>query len=1334
MAFVVRNTVKLKGSLANGAGDDLLTRDGSTKEVGTISGGITSLTNSFIFIGNALDVPVGHPVSGDVSLTNTGIVEITPGVIVNADVNTTAAIALTKLAALTPSRAAITDSLGFFTVSPTSAIQIGFLSTTTSDVQVQINAKQATITGAATTIVSSNLTANLALISNGAGKVAVSTVTATELGFSSGVLSPIQPQLNTKLTVVLTTPAEGDLLVRSGGVFVNSPVGVDGQVWTVVSGVPTWSTGTANGIPPGGSTDQYLTKIDGTSFNTQWSTLVLSKVTDVSATAAQVNVLATGFYDATSSVQNQLNNKLSNALTTGTFWVGVGGVATPTTDLPLGTTLGTATIYTVGGSDVTLADGGTGASLADPGGDRILFWDDSANQVTWLEAGSGLTITGTVMTSSGGGGGLTDGDKGDITVSSSGAVWIIDPDAVTFNKMQDIATDKLMGRDSPSTGTIEALDVGGGIEFTGALGIQTSAFTGDVTKPAGSTVLTIAIDAVTLPKLQDIATDRLLGRDSPSTGTVEQISVGGGIEFTTGLGIQVGAFTGDVTKTAGGTVLTIATDAVTFVKFQKSLAGLSVVGRPPNTGGDFSEIVATSDFNILRRSGSSIGFGAIDLSQSGAVGSSILPVANGGTGASTARILDINGVAQSLAADRTWRTGLADTGALTYAGITIASGTQVNIGAATGYIIDNETTPGIPVYTAVTYAGELAKTVTTLGSGIATYVLLNSAGTIVFQNTFPTSAQRKTHIFLSKIGHPAGTITTAGDEVDFITSPLAQFRDFFQMVKYVNSGVYPSPNGVNLNFNTSAGTVAGDGINFVADRTTPNILAVASTNPCTFSIRTQTGAGGAPTTAITPGNYDVGGTITAIPGGANTSTIQYIFLIPGLGFVVQLGQTTYSSLNDAIQNIGKENSFVLFPSLIQNAILIGGIALTKTAINLSDTSVAVFFRADIFGQLIGSSGGTSVSTMQQVYNNSGAVDPQILTSTTNDGVKIRRGSAADTDNVFIVQNGSGIATFTINGNGAVTAGIWNGTPIAASAISDTAAWKLGGNTATANATIGTNDAFTFSIETSGTNRMTFGTLGQVTHATGSITGSTGLSVNTLTSTISRSNNTDTIRGYDFRLNYTGTAPNTGTQSVARFLQNSGSAVVDIKEGQRIDFFGGTYVMGLSGTTIDHVIAGSIRFREGSSLSDGTRHTLQVTPDTNSPSSGATLDLAEIRATRNDTRSSGAARYAALYTDGTINQTGSTTANIYGWIDNPVLTSILGTYVAMQTVTGVHGFALALATVPTAVVDVAASTTARASLRIRTGVAPTTPNDGDIWQDGTDIKIRIGGVTKTFTLV
>ncbi len=53
--------------------------------------------------------------------------------------------------------------------------------------------------------------------------------------------------------------------------------------------------------------------------------------------------------------------------------------------------------YAPGGTDVALADGGTGASLTDPNADRILFWDDSAGAMTWLTAGTGLSITGTTL-------------------------------------------------------------------------------------------------------------------------------------------------------------------------------------------------------------------------------------------------------------------------------------------------------------------------------------------------------------------------------------------------------------------------------------------------------------------------------------------------------------------------------------------------------------------------------------------------------------------------------------------------------------------------------------------------------------------------------------------------------------------------------------------------------------------------------------------------------------------------------------------------------------------------------------------------------------------------
>jgi len=54
-------------------------------------------------------------------------------------------------------------------------------------------------------------------------------------------------------------------------------------------------------------------------------------------------------------------------------------------------------------------------------------------------------------------GGVSDGDKGDITVSASGATWTIDPSAVTLAKIQDIDTARILGRDTAGSGVVEQL-------------------------------------------------------------------------------------------------------------------------------------------------------------------------------------------------------------------------------------------------------------------------------------------------------------------------------------------------------------------------------------------------------------------------------------------------------------------------------------------------------------------------------------------------------------------------------------------------------------------------------------------------------------------------------------------------------------------------------------------------------------------------------------------------------------------------------------------------------------------------------------------------------------
>lgn len=124
---------------------------------------------------------------------------------------------------------------------------------------------------------------------------------------------------------------------------------------------------------------------------------------------------------------------------------------------------------------------------------------------------------------------------GDVTATGPGsASATIANGAVSLAKMANIATDRLIGRDTASTGVPEALTVGGGIEFTGSGGIQRSALTGDVTASAGSGATTIANDAVTYAKMQNVsAASRLLGRGSASgAGDPQEITLGSRLSMT----------------------------------------------------------------------------------------------------------------------------------------------------------------------------------------------------------------------------------------------------------------------------------------------------------------------------------------------------------------------------------------------------------------------------------------------------------------------------------------------------------------------------------------------------------------------------------------------------------------------------------------------------------------------------------------------------------------------------------------------------------------------------------------------------------------------------------
>ena len=108
-----------------------------------------ALNDGHILIGNGSNVSVSFDTAatGDIDADATGGLTIKAGVIVNADINASAAIELSKLEALTASRALESDGAGEIVASSVTSTELGYLSGVTSAIQTQLGDKADTDLG-----------------------------------------------------------------------------------------------------------------------------------------------------------------------------------------------------------------------------------------------------------------------------------------------------------------------------------------------------------------------------------------------------------------------------------------------------------------------------------------------------------------------------------------------------------------------------------------------------------------------------------------------------------------------------------------------------------------------------------------------------------------------------------------------------------------------------------------------------------------------------------------------------------------------------------------------------------------------------------------------------------------------------------------------------------------------------------------------------------------------------------------------------------------------------------------------------------------------------------
>ena len=462
------------------------------------------------------------------------------------------------------------------------------------------------ITGAATTIESNDLTASRALVSNSSGKVAVSDVTLTELGYLDGVTSSVQDQLDgkqassSKITAIAAlATTDGGIIVGNGTTFVLET----GATARTSLGVDAAGTDNSTPVTLATVTGNYLT-LSGQEITAGTVPVALGGTGATTASAART-ALGVAIGSDVQAYHANLADVAGLSKTADNFIVADGSNFTLKTPANARTSLGLGSLSTANsvsndnwsGTDLAVANGGTGASDAAGArtnlglviGTNVEAHHDSLTSIAGLTTAANKMIyttaadTYAVADLTAAGRALLDdadaaaqrttlglGTTSNVTFGSVTAdvTGDLTGNADTATKIASITNSDIVQLTATQTLTNKSL-TSPTITGTGAIaGTFTGDLTGDVT---GNADTATKIASITNSDIVQLTATQTLTNKSLTSPTI------------TGTGAIAGTFTGDLTGDVTGNADT-ASAAESGSALESAIAAKAPTANPTFTG------------------------------------------------------------------------------------------------------------------------------------------------------------------------------------------------------------------------------------------------------------------------------------------------------------------------------------------------------------------------------------------------------------------------------------------------------------------------------------------------------------------------------------------------------------------------------------------------------------------------------------------------------------------------------------------------------------------------------------------------------------------------------